>query len=74
MKLLGSTKSKIARYINVKNVPNLEITEADQYIVVLLITIIIRNQESCTNLLLIKLFAQLLDILLKKCIFSETFD
>ena len=29
MKLLGSTKSKIARYVNVKNVPNLEITGAD---------------------------------------------
>ena len=54
MKLLGSTKSKITKDKNGKNVPHLEITEVVLiYIGILLITIISKIQEPCIHLLLL---------------------
>ena len=48
MKLLGSTKSKITKVENGKNVPHLEITEVRNYKLLILSTTIIRQiQESC---------------------------
>ena len=69
-KLLGSTKSKIAKDKNGKNVPHLEITEVlyteiIHYIIVT--TIINMIQDICIHLVLIN--GQLLDISPKNFIF-----
>ena len=54
MKLLGSTKSKITKDKNGKNVLYLEVTEV-VFIVILSVIIIIKIQESCVHLFLINL-------------------
>ena len=52
MKLFGSTKSNITKDKNGKNMPHLQINEVVQYIVILLITIINKIQESYIHLIL----------------------
>ena len=74
MKLLGSTKSKITKDENSENVPYLELTE-----VVLIHCNVVNNSYQKTSRVLYtfvpnKSFGQLLDISLKKVMFSETFD
>ena len=74
MKLLGSTKSKIAKNENGKNVPHLEITE-----VVLIYPNIVNNyyqQDSRALYTFVpnKSFGQLLDISTKKIIFLKAFN
>ena len=53
MDLLGSTKSKITKNKNGKNVPHLEITEVVLIIVMLFIIAINKIQEFCLHLFLI---------------------
>ena len=74
MKLLGSTKSKITKDENCKNVPHLEITE-----VVLIHCNIVNNDYQQDSRVLYtfvpnKSFGQLLDISPKNFIFLKTFD
>ena len=74
MKLLGSTKSKITKDENCKNVPHLEITE-----VVLIHCNIFNNDYQQDSRVLYtfvpnKSFGKLLDILLKIFIFLKTFN
>ena len=74
MKLLGSTKSKITKDENGKNVLRLEITE-----VVLIHCNIVNNDYQQDSRILYtfvpnKLFGQLLDISPKKCIFLKTIN
>ena len=52
MKLFGSTKSNITKDKNGKNMPHLQTNEVVQYIVILLITIINKIQESYIHLIL----------------------
>ena len=73
MKLLGSTKSKITKDKNGKNVPYLEITE------VVLTHCNVNNsyqQKSRFQYTFIsnKLFSQVLDISFKNFVFWKTFD
>ena len=74
MKLLGSTKSKMIKDENGKNVPHLEITE------VVLINYNIVNDDYQLDLIVLytfvlnKSFGQLLNILLKSAIFLKTFN
>ena len=74
MKLLGSTKSKMIKDENVKNVPHLEITE------VVLINYNIVNDDYQLDLIVLytfvlnKSFGQLLNILPKSAIFLKTFN
>ena len=73
MKLLWSNKSKITKYINCENVPNLGFTE-----VVLVHCNIVNNdyqQDSRVSYTVIpNLFGQLLDISPKKSMFLKTFN
>ena len=74
MKLLGSTKSKMIKDENGKNVPHLEITE------VVLINYNIVNDDYQLDLIVLytfvlnKSFGQLLNILPKSAIFLKTFN
>ena len=74
MKLLGSTKSKITKNKNGKNVPHLKITE-----IVLIHYNTVNNDYQQNSRALHtfvpnKLFGQLLDISLKNVIFLKTFN
>ena len=74
MKLLGTTKSKIKKDKNGKNVPHLEITE-----LVLIHRNIVNNDYQQNSRVLYtfvpnKSFGQLLDISPKNFIFLKTFD
>ena len=74
MKLVGSTKSKITKDENGKNVPHLEITE-----VVLIHCNIVNNDYQRDSKVLYtfvpnKLFGQLLDVSPKNFIFLKTFN
>ena len=74
MKLLGSNKSKITKYKNGENVPNLEITE-----VVLVHCNIVDNSYQHDSQVLYtfipnKSFSQLIDIFPKNFIFFKTFN
>ena len=74
MKLLGSTKSKITKDENGKNVPDLEITE-----VVLIHCNIVNNAFQQNSIVLYKFipnksFGELVDISSRNFIFSKTFD
>ena len=53
MKLPKNTEIKINIYKNSVNVPHLEITEAVQYIAILLTNTIIKIKKSCIHLFLI---------------------
>ena len=74
MKLLGSTKSKMIKDENGKNVPHLEITE------VVLINYNIVHDDYQLDLIVLytfvlnKSFGQLLNILPKSAIFLKTFN
>ena len=74
MKLLGSTKSKITKDENCKNVPYLEITE----VVLVHYNIANNNYQQNSRVLYTfipnKSFGQLLDISPKKFIVLKTFD
>ena len=69
MKLLGSTKSKLNKDKNGKNMPHLEITE-----VVFAHCNIVNNDYQQLSRALNKSFGQLLDISPKNFIFSKTFN
>ena len=74
MKLLGSTKSKIAKNKNGENVPYLEIAE-----VILIHWTVVNNSHQQNSRVLYtfvlnELFGQLLDISHKSFIFLKTFD
>ena len=74
MKLLGSTKSKIAKNKNGENVPYLEIAE-----VILIHCNVVNNSHQQNSKVLYtfvlnKLFGQFLDISHKSFIFLKTFD
>ena len=73
MNLLGSTKDKISKYVDGKNVPHLEITEA-----ILVHCNIFSDYYQQNSMVLYtfvpnKSFAQLLDISSQNFIFSKTF-
>ena len=74
MELLGSTKSKMNKNENSKNVPNLEITEA------VLVNCNIANNNYQRNSRVLytffpnKSFGHLVDILPQNFIFLKTFD
>ena len=74
MKLLGSTKSKITKDQNGKNVPHLENTE----VVLIHCNNVINDYQLDSRVLYTfipnKLFGQLLDISSKHFIFYNTFD
>ena len=56
MKLLGSTENKITKNKNGENVPHLEITDVELFIVILLIMIINKIEEYYILLLQINSF------------------
>ena len=74
VKLLGSTKRKITKDENGKNVPNLEITE----VVLVHFNVVDNNYQQNSRVLYIfvpnKSFGQLLDISLNNFLFIKTFD
>ena len=74
MKLLGSTKSKITKNNNGKNIPNLEITE----VVLVHCSIVNNNYQRNSRVLYTfvpnKPFGHLLDISPKNFVFLKTFD
>ena len=74
MKLLGSTKSKIIKDENGKNVPHLEITEAVLLHCNFVNNVYQQDSRALYTFVPSKSFGQLLDISPKNFVFLKTFD